>query len=293
MITQEFQWSRSLVTILLRHTPKYIRRLSPKLRAQFLFCQLWYPLFAFTMALMFFLPTIALTLHMNLVNVTYPQFLLHVTPTSIILVLMLIRWRRSGCFRPYDARILSWESILFILTKWPWILAGVAAAIRDRIAGSFVDFRVTPKGSSALGALPTRVLAPYFIVSLLSSAAVLMIRDAGSAKGFYILAALNAFTYASVLTAISLTQWLTSRVKNRIGSIASFAQLGAAVLLYAPIVLAMQHHGLQGLQGLSFGAGPLEIVKTTYKISGADQGSGEELLTFEPHWRTVEEYGGG
>jgi hypothetical protein len=113
-----------------------------------------------------------------------------------------------------------------------------------------------------------------------------MITDAGSARGFYILAAINAFTYASVLSAISLAQWVRIRMKDGAASLTSFGQFGAAVLLYAPIVLAMYSHGLQGLQGLSFGAGPLVIVETTFGVSGAGQGVGKEMLTFAPHWRT-------
>lgn len=82
MITQEFQWSRSLVTVLLKYTPKYISPLSPKLKAQFLFCQLWYPLFALFMALIYMLPIVALITGVNFANVTYLAFscILYLSP---------------------------------------------------------------------------------------------------------------------------------------------------------------------------------------------------------------------
>ncbi|MGO8655733.1 glycosyltransferase family 2 protein, partial [Rhizobium ruizarguesonis] len=52
LVTQEFQWSRSLVMLLLRYSPSLVGRLPPRLKFQFLFSQLWYPLFAFFMLLM-------------------------------------------------------------------------------------------------------------------------------------------------------------------------------------------------------------------------------------------------
>ena len=43
-LTQEFQWSRSLMIVLLTILPRYWSRLSYRKRFQFLFSELWYPL---------------------------------------------------------------------------------------------------------------------------------------------------------------------------------------------------------------------------------------------------------
>jgi hypothetical protein len=69
--------------------------------------------------------------------------------------------------------------------------------------------------------------------------------------------------------------------------------MAIALLLYVPIVFALNAHGLQGLQGLSFGAGRFVLVNTKYRVSGAGQGAGEELLSFAPHWRGGPDYEGG
>src|SRR4029077_1406650 len=84
MVTQEFQWSRSLVTVLLQYTPRYLSPLPGKLKAQFLFCQLWYPLFSLFMALIYILPIVALMTSVNFANVTYPHFFLHFAPISLV-----------------------------------------------------------------------------------------------------------------------------------------------------------------------------------------------------------------
>ncbi|MEZ5796800.1 MAG: hypothetical protein R3D63_04480 [Paracoccaceae bacterium] len=44
MVTQEFQWSRSSLSLLLQHTGRYFRHLPLRLKFLFVFCQLWYPL---------------------------------------------------------------------------------------------------------------------------------------------------------------------------------------------------------------------------------------------------------
>src|SRR5208337_3056145 len=118
MITQEFQWSRSLTNILLVTMPKYFARLPARLKFQFLFCEFYYPLLGIAMATMFALPVVALIKRTTLVNVSYPDFLLHTVPPSALLLVVFWRLKKSGALRPADAPILSWEGVLFVLTKW-------------------------------------------------------------------------------------------------------------------------------------------------------------------------------
>ena len=79
LVTQEFQWSRSLCTILLKYTPLYFGKLPLRLKLQFGFCQLWYPLFSLLMLVMYLLPLAALLLDSNMVAVNYPDFFLRIT----------------------------------------------------------------------------------------------------------------------------------------------------------------------------------------------------------------------
>src|SRR5690606_1073924 len=71
LVTQEFQWSRSLVMILLQYTPKLVGRLPLRLKIQLPFSQLWYPLYASSLALPFVLPIAILIYGDNFVSVTY------------------------------------------------------------------------------------------------------------------------------------------------------------------------------------------------------------------------------
>lgn len=284
LVTQEFQWSRSLVTILLQYMPRYVGKLPGRLKFQFLFAQIWYPLFAVFMTAMFALPIVALAAGVPFANVTYPQFLLHFLPISAVLVMMAFWWKRDGWCRPYNAKVLSWEALLFQAARWPWAMLGCLAALRDWLTGSFVDFRVTPKGGDTAVQLPVRVLVPYVILVLASVLPVLVLSDVGDARGFYLFAILNAVIYVSLLAVIVFRHarengWpgcaLNVRPVVQGACVAVLAILPAAALgLRAPV----------GLEALEIGAEPVKLTRSTYSVAGAGMGSaGLRTVRIRPH----------
>ncbi len=129
LVIQEFQWSRSLVTILLRYMPAYLGMLPSRLRSQFLFSELWYPIFSMMMALMFAMPIIALVTAERFVDVTYIAYFIHILPLSLAMLGLAYWWRSTGLFRPATAKILSWEGMAFLFLRWPWSLLGSLTAV--------------------------------------------------------------------------------------------------------------------------------------------------------------------
>ncbi len=282
LVTQEFQWSRSLVMLLLQYSPRLVGRLPLRLKFQFVFSQLWYPLFALFMALMFAMPVVALARRESLVAVTYPDFLAHFAPLSIVLILMAYRWRATGTFRPYDAKILSWECMLFLFARWPWALAGTLAAVRDWLSGSFVDFRVTPKGTSEVDPLPLRVLVPYAGLALAAVLPVLFIDDVGGAKGLYLFAIMNAAIYCLLLIVIVLRHGR----ENRIAAAPRFYRPAMAAGLLSLITLpgiATAEHGRDSLEALSWGSDHLRLFEERYSVAGAG-GTTSRKTVFRPRW---------
>ncbi len=288
LVTQEFQWSRSLVTLLLQYSPVYVPRLPLRLKLQFVFSQFWYPLFALFMALMFALPIVALVRGENFVSVTYPGFLAHFAPLSAILIFLAYRWRASGSFRPVDARILSWEFMLFLFARWPWALAGTIAAIRDWLTGSFVDFRITPKGTSEVDPLPLRVLAPYGFLSIASVVPVLLVKDASDARGFYIFAIINAALYAILLLVIVVQHSRENVVRVSHRSYRPAMAAGLLSLFLLPGI-ATAERGVDGLESLAFGFGRVSLFDEKYAVAGAGNGGeGLRKITFRPRWLSDE-----
>jgi cellulose synthase (UDP-forming) len=288
LVTQEFQWSRSLVMLLLKYSPVYVPRLPLRLKFQFLFAQLWYPLFSFFMALMFVMPIIALVRGENFVAVTYLGFLAHFTPLSIVLMVMAYRWRATGSFRPFDAKVLSWEAMFFLFARWPWALAGTIAAVRDWATGSFVDFRVTPKGSCEVDPLPFRILAPYGVLSIASALPVLLVDDAGETRGFYIFAIVNAILYASLLLVIVVQHARENAVRVSTPLYRPAIAAGLLSIFLLP-GLATAERGAQGLESLAWGAGRVSLFEAKYAAAGAGLGgSGLRRITFRPRWLSEE-----
>lgn len=284
LITQEFQWSRSLVMVLLQYSPTYLSLLPARLKAQFLFSQLWYPLFAFFMAVMFAMPIVALVTGKSFVNVTYPQFLLHFAPLSVVLLLLAYRWRSTGSYRPFNARVLSWEYVFFQFARWPWALAGTVAAIRDWLTGSVVQFRITPKGSSEVDPLPVRVLAPYAILSLTSALPVFLIDNPGEARGFYVFALINAVLYAALLLIIVVEHARENVVRvTRRSYRPALAATFTSILVLAS--LGIVKNGMEGVESLAWGSGQISLFSETYSIAGAGLGeAGLRNIRFEPRW---------
>ncbi len=289
MVTQEFQWSRSLVTLLLRYTPSHLPGLTPWLRFQFLFCQLLYPFLALSNLAIFLMPIVALTTGQPFADVTWPAFVLHAAPQTLLLVWIATEAGRDGYFRPRDARVLSWEKALFVFLQWPWVLAGVVAAVRDAVTGTFVDFRITPKGQTQRPPLPGRVLAPYVGLAASTLATVILVDDPGDAAGFYLLALLNALMYTIAIWVIVINHGRENAYSWSQAAFGLFGQTAAALGITALFLAAGQQAVLPGLHGITAGAPGLRITEVRYRAAGAGSAEGQFQVRLKP----IAEWGRG
>lgn len=286
LIVQEFQWSRSLMTILLQHTPRYFAGLSAGRRLQFVFCQLWYPLLAGFMALMFMLPIAALVFDVRYANITFPAFLVHVWPSIVVMITLVLCMRADGFFRPHDAKVLGWEKMLFALVQWPWVILGSLMAVRDTLTESFVDFRVTPKGQQDVPMLGWRVLSPYLILALFSLLPVLLIERAEEAAGFYIFALVNGTLYTTVFVVIVVKHLSENQLGAAVWKPRAVAQFTCVGLSAACIVIAAGERGHAGLVALTETRSAVRIFTPTYVVTGAGQGGqgSPYVMVYNPRW---------
>lgn len=285
MVTQEFQWSRSLLTILLSHTGRYLKHLPFRLKFQFVFCQLWYPLFAVNMALMYVLPLVAIGFDVRYADVSYPAFVGHVLPTVIILTTFAFQLRRDGFFRPYDAKVIAWEKALFICLQWPWVLWGCIMALRDRVTGKFVDFRITPKGEAASARLPAKVIGLYALLALGCILPVLFVSNVMEARGFYLLASFNALIYTVIVVVIVVRHLRENGINWRKNRADLALQLGAVVTLAALMLTAVNLRGVESMHALLLGLEPFHLTRVEFIVAGAGKGGpGQMEFRFAPGW---------
>lgn len=204
MLTQEFQWSRSLTTLLLDLVPRHLPRLPRVLRLRFFYALVFYFLLVVTTAAGLLLPPIAAVTGLQWVRVDYLAFLGHWWLLSAWLVGVLLVLRRYGLLRPRRAPVLSWENWLYALVRWPYVAWGVLAAVGQRFRPTPITFRVTPKARAGLEPLPVRLVLPYLVISVGLSLAAFTGEVRTGAVGYVGLCLLGSSAYATVVTAVSV-----------------------------------------------------------------------------------------
>jgi cellulose synthase (UDP-forming) len=204
MATQEFQWSRSLVTILLGLAPGHLSSMPWRLRARFVFALLYYPLFSVMTGLGLLLPPVAAVTGDGWLAVNYLEFLLRWCVVSSCLVAIHLVLRGRGLLRPRNPPVASWEHWMYVLAKWPFVARGVSAALLNRIRPRQIGFAVTPKQRAGLEALPTRLILPHAAIALLAVGSALIGENRTDAAGYVFLCLLSGTTYTIVTLAIVL-----------------------------------------------------------------------------------------
>jgi len=199
MTVQEFQWSRSLATILLGLVPRNLRRLPWGLRIRFLYALSFYLLLVSTTAAGLALAPIAAATGLPWINVNYFAFLSHWWSISIWLILTTALLRRRGLLRPPRAPLLSWENWLYSLTRWPFVALGISAAIAGFFRSKPVSFKVTPKLVEDLEPLPLKIVFPFAFISIASSSAAIFGERYTAATGYVFLSALAGVFYSAVV----------------------------------------------------------------------------------------------
>ncbi|MFF8506947.1 glycosyltransferase family 2 protein [Streptomyces sp. NPDC015492] len=243
MITQEFQWSRSLAVMLLGMLPRHLGRMPLKLRIRFAAALLYYPLLAVATVMGVLLPPIAAITGAPWINVNYLEFLVHFWSMSVWLILLTLLCRRRGLLRPANSPILSWEIWLFGLSRWPYVAWGVLSAVTQKVRPRQITFKVTPKKRDGLEPLPLRTVAPYLVITLFLSGAALVGQFTGPAVGYVFLCILGSASYAAVTLAVGA---LHTRETARATGVPAFralrtaaVPLTAGLLCLIPLALAI------------------------------------------------------
>ena len=107
-LTQEFQWSRSMMNVLLGINGGYWAGLSVRAKLRLGFCQIWYPLFGVLMLLSVVLPLAAILTRTPLMQVRLGDFYCHAAPEMLALVATVL-WLRpwTSCGRGRRRRVVG------------------------------------------------------------------------------------------------------------------------------------------------------------------------------------------
>lgn len=238
MVTQEFQWSRSLVMLFMDMVPNHLGRLSWPLRIRFLFALSYYPLLFITTVAGLALPVIAAVSGTAWVNVNYFEFIARWMLLNVCMLGITLFIRSRGLLRPPEAPIISWENWLYAFARWPFIAWGVIAAVVQKIRPRPLSFRVTPKTTGGLEPLPVRLVLPYGIISAVLSSAALIGEASTAAYGYVFLCVIGATCYGIVTAAVPLLHAREAAGNASVAFAAAVRRTAAAPLVIAAAVLA-------------------------------------------------------
>jgi cellulose synthase (UDP-forming) len=201
-MVQEFQWARSLVMIFLGVTPKYLGKMPLSLRFQFLFGQLWYFFFGGVLLSTYLLPLLALVFGVSFAHVGYGEFMLWSSLPTVTSLFVIYFIKKKGLLRPANAKVLSWEVILFQLARWPWVCSAVFDAVRCTLNKATLEWKITPKGNAARPVIHLSMIMPYFLIIAGSVLATIFHPKSPYTTGYFYLTIFNILTYLGVLAAI-------------------------------------------------------------------------------------------
>ncbi len=209
---QQFAWAFSMVQIFLHHTPRLVRRYSPRQAFQFLMAQSWYTLWSLSLAVLWMLPIVALLSGRPIANVRLSEFLLY--HCAMLAGSSLLWWWARPHFQPQDVR-LSWRGLVLELARWPVVLYAVINVVL-RIQRPYM---ITPKGvrtgapAAAIGLYgPFVLLAAIGIVAL---AAFHVLIGTLPTEGYVLLV---LFDTTMLLVLLSVTVGLEQRaLRGRLG----------------------------------------------------------------------------
>jgi cellulose synthase (UDP-forming) len=201
-MVQEFQWARSLVMIFLGITPRYLGRMPFSLQFQFLFGQLWYFCFGGVLLGTYLLPLLALVLGISFAHVGYVEFLLWSAPPTAA-SLAVIHWiKKQGLLRPANAKVLSWEVVLFQLARWPWVISAIIDAAKCTFSKATLEWKITPKGKGDRPGIQSTMLMPYLFIVAGSLLATIFHPPSHYTMGYFYLTLFNILTYLALLATI-------------------------------------------------------------------------------------------
>jgi cellulose synthase (UDP-forming) len=255
-VTQDLQWSRSMVTLLLTVGPGAWRRLTVRRKARLGFCLAWYPLVSALFVVTHAMPLWALVQGGPLVAVDLLGFLLHVVAVEAVVLAAILLLRRAGTLRPRDAPIVSWEMLLFRFIRWPWMVVGCVTALYVVVTKRTLEWKVTPKGVDAQGRpLDLRVVVFPLLIVAAFALPVLLVPHPAAAGGYFLWAVTGACVYAFVAACVVILHRRENPRADgllaRRGSLLTAGPVTSAVVVLTVLMVVVQ--GPASVRGAGFG----------------------------------------
>jgi cellulose synthase/poly-beta-1,6-N-acetylglucosamine synthase-like glycosyltransferase len=202
IIVQDYQWARSLTILLCSLYIASVKKLNWKQRFQFTFTELWYPMNALLWLVSVSLPLVALGTGASPVQVDFTDFLFYASIPYITSLFISLFVLQKGHLRPEKVKWISWESALFELARWPWVLIACIDGIFSLIIKRHHTFHVTSKTKASTSLLPFRTLTPYFAIVAIAFVVIVFGNYNNDLVGYYWFMQAIAWSYIVLIASV-------------------------------------------------------------------------------------------
>ena len=110
-----------------------------------------------------------------------------------------------------DAKVFSWEVMLFQLARWPWVLCAIIDAAKCTMTRTTLEWKITPKGRSNKNAINLSMLLPYILIVTASSIVSVFHASSPYTTGYFCLTLFNILTYVVLVATILAYQTCENR----------------------------------------------------------------------------------
>ncbi len=244
LITQDYQWSRSIMIIFTSLFPKLFTKLNWRQKIHFLITQLWYPISGviWLTSLIIILSTILIG-HPAII-VPFSDFLLYVVPPFSLIIIIYQIIKQCHCLRPNYGNFLAWENILFEFARWPWnivaCIEGIVYSLRKKFSTENI---ITSKNKPAKEQIPLRYILPYLTIVFIFVLTLIIGHKTIDLLGYYVFAFIIVLIYLTLPIIILSLHIIESKYENKlefttnhVPHITSTASSSIAVLLTLVII---------------------------------------------------------
>ena len=243
MLTQEFQWSRSIGMLLYDLVPHHLGRMRWPLRLRFVHHLAYYPLLAFTMTVGLALGPAVMFTGRAWVNVSYLEFAMYIAAIAVWPLTLTLMVHHRRLVRPLSSPLISWEGALFVLTRWPVVVLGLLAATLQYVWPRAIAFKVTPKSRTGLESLPVRLTAPYIAITTVLSGSAVVGELNTTSVGYVFFCLLGAVCYAVAAVAVPALHIVESARAAKVRPVNAMATARVPLLVglatLVPLALAL------------------------------------------------------
>ena len=240
---QEYQWALVGTRAAMLVIPEIFHNFKTTIKFQSLVWILWYPALSFITSISLLFPAYAIIFNRRVMETNSLAFWILYISLNLSFIGYLMTLKANKQLRPINSWAMSWETMIFQLLQFPWILIGVVEGFYQTLIGfnpiaDSQNVKITDKTASVRG-IEFSYFLPHFIIIIINLLVILLFKKGPQNIGYMWFAWLNAFSYSfSVFLGVILSIYESDKTKFNLSYVFKFklTVLTSAILFIISII---------------------------------------------------------